>query len=278
MFRNSRSDARKPARSRLRLESFESRIVPAGAVVHFFEVDGDKITVKTNKGTNTDLLAVLSSQAGAITEGGTGVTSFDINLILNATTATAFAGTNLTISASKTKGVGNNRANFVTINGFDGGGANNIDLGKVTIKGNLVYIDAGDNNLVTPAIAKLDVLSWGPADGDVDATSSEICGNITSIKVKNDFNGFIISEDAAGTPNFQTANATVIGSFYALYIASGNGNDVGHIQVGNISKLTVKETFFGGLGAVVDCGLIEAGSIDILKIKRMSINARIVLS
>ena len=75
MFRTSRSVARKPARTRLKLESFENRIVPASAVAHFFEADEDRITVKTNKGTSAQLLATLNDQVGAaITEGGTGVT------------------------------------------------------------------------------------------------------------------------------------------------------------------------------------------------------------
>ncbi|MEA3212061.1 MAG: hypothetical protein QOE70_5118 [Chthoniobacter sp.] len=265
------------------IESLEKRIAPAG-VVHYVETDGDIVTVKTSKGTNTDLLGILTDQNGtAITEGKTGVNGVTVNFIKNATTAGIFAGTDLTISAS-----GGNvaafpttakLANFVKVNGFDGNGANNIDLNKVTIKGDLVFIDAGDNTLTTPAIAKLDVTNWHADNGFTAATSSQIRGDILSIKVKNNFDGFIISNKADGTANFQDSNATVIGSLtVGKNIAQRNGDDAGHIQVHRIATLTVKGTFFGSSNGSMRNGLIEADSIGKISIAAMSVNPSIVLT
>jgi hypothetical protein len=260
------------------IEPLENRIAPS-AIVRFFEADGDKITVKTNKGTNAELLVTLTDQNGvAITPGETGITSFTVNLLKNATTTAAFAGTNLTITASGGAGPTKNKANFASINAFDGGAAG-IDLKNVIVKGRLVFIDAGDSDLDTFAIKNLTVIKMGPSDGSDDATISEIQGNIKTVIVKDDFDGYFRSEDASGTPNFKTDQGTKIGKFFvADNIASKDGDNVGHLQINNIANLIVKGTFFGPLIAGINCGLIEALSLDRISIHRMSINARIELS
>jgi hypothetical protein len=255
------------------IEPLENRIAPA-AILTFFEADGDKITVKTTKGNNADL-----ATACGINKGDTGITNITVNFLINPTVAAEFANTNITITAAGGTGATKNLANFVRINGFDSGGAGNIDFGSVKVKGHLVYIDAGDNDLTTNAIKKLDVTDWGPGSGTTSATSSQIRGNIGSIKVRQDFNGFIVSNNAAGTANFQDADATVIGSFtVGDDIAQLNGDDVGHLQVHRISKLVVKDSFFGTTNSSLRNGLIEADSVGLIAIHNMAVNASIVLS
>lgn len=250
------------------IEQLESRIAPA-ATLTFFEADGDKITVKTSRG-NSDLLEAMM----AIVPGSEGITHIDLDFLSNPAYATAFAGTDITISAS---GKGDKLANFVTINAFDGSNANSIDLGKVKIKGTLVKIDAGDAELTTPAIKSLDVTKMGRASGISNASTSEIHGNITTVKIKEDFSGCFISKDVNGTANYTLPEATAIGSFSADTIATQNGDDIGHVQVGSIGKLTVKTVFQGGAGGVVRCGLFEAQDIRSLNIARIGFGARIAL-
>lgn len=263
-------------RTRLAPESLEHRIAPA-AVVRFTEVDGDRVTVKTNKGTSEQLNTAIGGLQGA-----TNVDGITIDLILNATLASAFAGTNLTITAAGGSGPSANRANGVRINAFNSDDANSIDLHNVVVKGNIVWIDAGDRDLATPAINKLIVTDFVPIMGpfgSFDAVASEIHGDITSISIKGSFHGFIISVDAAGAPNFQSDDGTRIGSFrVGGDIAYLQGDDVGHLQVNGITRLTVRGTFFGPLSPEPNCGLIEARWIRTISIHEMTSGARIVLS
>ena len=264
------------------LQALEGRITPA-AVVHFFEADGDRITVRTNKGSTAQLLATLTDQNGsAITEGATGVARFYIDFRASAALPPAFAGTNLTVGTAKYHRAGNNLVDYVSINAFDGGAGNNIDLGVVFVKGNLVYIDAGDEDLTTPAIRKVDVVSWGPndIDGLTPPLSSQIRGNIGSINVRKDFDGYIISNNAAGIANYldfdegtQIGSITVGRGFWG-----GDYNDMGHIQVNGIGKLTIKGVFSGQSETIaLRSGLIEAGSIGSMSIHEMTYNARIII-
>ncbi|HEX8297078.1 MAG TPA: hypothetical protein VF593_12305 [Chthoniobacteraceae bacterium] len=253
------------------IESLENRIAPA-AVISFTEVDGDKVTIKTSKGTSAALDAIVD-----VNNGDVNVTEFAINFVEDGTGI--FEGTNVTITV-KTGSVGgvkgNGLADEVVINAFDSNGLDNIDLGTINIKGNLAYIDAGNENLLTPAIKKITVTNW--QSQDANAISSQIRGDITSIVVKENFNGYIISNDAAGQANFGDLDATIIGSFQAKNIASFDGENVGHIQVGAIAKLMVKDTFFGSGPNLAGNGLIEAVSISKMSINQMSLNAQIVLS
>ena len=244
---------------KLTLDEFERRIVPA-ATVKFTEVDGDKVTVQTNKGTTAQL-----QQALGLTSGATNVNSIFLNLI-GSGLAPVFAGTNVTITAG---GDGNKLADRVTINAFDSSGANNIDLGSISVKGNLTYIDAGDNDLLTPAIKKITVTNWGPTSSGAGATSSQIRGNIGAIVVKGAFNGYLYSNAANGAANFQTSQGTVIGSFQAKFFAQNSGSYHGYLQVRGINKLKITNTMFGP-GAQ---GTTNNGKIDVVFLNKTSVNS-----
>jgi hypothetical protein len=254
---------------KLTLEGFESRIVPS-ATVKFTEVDGDKITVKTSKGTTAQL-----EQALGLPNGATDVDFIGLNFLASAGVAAAFAGTNVTISAG---GAGDRLANNVTVNAFDNSGSRNIDLGTIAIKGNLLYIDAGDENLVSLAIKKLTVTSWGPADSFDTAISSQIRGNIGAIVVQWSFNGYLYSNAADGSANFRTDEGTVIGSFQAGSFAEHYGDQNGYLQVHGINRLKITGAMFGPstLGTTNN-GLIEAVYVDKVSINTMLLGAEINL-
>jgi hypothetical protein len=251
------------------IESLENRIAPA-AVVHFFEADGDKITVSTSKGTKADLQAALG-----INEGATGIDQFSIDLVATAELSTAFAGTNVTVTAS---GKGDKLANYVQVNAYDGSLSNAIDLGVVKVKGHLVSIDAGDSDLKTPAIKSVSTTSWALGLDATAAWTSQIHGNINCITVAKAFNGEIVSVDESQTANFHRPEGTRIGKFTAGNFADGAGQGVGHLQVSIINALTIKGAFFGPLSGDANNGLIEARLIGKINIGTALAYARIVLS
>ncbi|RKH84403.1 hypothetical protein D7Y13_42560, partial [Corallococcus praedator] len=119
--------------------------------------------------------------------------------ILDLTTNSIFNGANIAVKViRKEREGGNGLVDGFTINAHDDGGPS-YDLGKISVKGNLTGVDAGDDDLETPAIKSITATTWGPiAASDDDAIPSEILGNIGTITVTR-FNGYIQSvEDYTG--------------------------------------------------------------------------------
>lgn len=248
------------------IESLEARIAPA-ALISFTEIDGDLITIKTNKGTNGDL-----ATAAGLENGATGVNGFSLRFIKSEGLADLFAGTNVTITAKKL-GDGNGRADKVVIDASDNG-ENDIDLGKVTIKGNIQQFDAGDANLQTLAVKKLTALSFttGVVNGESPAISL-LRGDTGAILVKGDFNGHLRSAtDIESSLGATIASLTVNGD-----IATEDGDRTGFVEAFSIGALTVKGTFFGSGDGSANNGLIRATAVSNIKIAQMSLNARIDL-
>lgn len=230
---------------KLSLEAFEERLVPA-AVVKFTEVDGDKITVRTNKGTTEDLESALGIPSGA-----TDVVSINLHL---SSMVDVFAGTNVKITAS---GPGNKLADNVGIVASErigGGMSRGLDLGTVSVKGNLAYLDVGDGDLGTPAVKKLTVSNW--LAGNV----SYVVGDIGTVVVKGAFDGWISSVNFAGFVNYLDPDATTFGAFTCRTFGGEAGNNTGYLQVRGIGHLTIKESFTGD-DAFVNNGLIQAVTI-----------------
>jgi hypothetical protein len=122
------------------LEALEARIAPA-SMLSFTDVDGDQVTIKATKGN-------LAGHA-TFSDSGSGQQLEILDLTDN-----SFAGTNLTITVKKVAG-GDGFANLGFLN------AAGNDLGKVSVKGDLGKIDAGDGNDTFPAIKSLTVHSMG---------------------------------------------------------------------------------------------------------------------
>jgi hypothetical protein len=246
------------------IEPLEARIAPA-AIVSFTETDGDKITVQTSKGTKAQLEDALN-----ITKGATGISGFTLDLIESPGLAAAFAGSVVTISAVKT-GAGDGLADQVKINASSGG-TTDIDLKKVTIKGNLVSINVGDAEQTTKALSSLVVTNFVQEKGNPAAIPSQIRGDIGSVRVTKEFNGFLTSLDP-----FTGPKGTVINSFFAGAIAREVGDDVGHIRVGEIKNLTVVGRI-EGTPSSTNNGVVEATLLGKISLGGMSSFARIVLS
>ena len=85
------------------IEPLEPRIAPA-AVFTFTDVDGDIVTVKTSKGTNADLAAVLTFSDPAAANPRQLQT-------INLSSSAGFAGTDLSVTAKRGPTGGDGRVN-----------------------------------------------------------------------------------------------------------------------------------------------------------------------
>lgn len=227
------------------IEILESRIAPA-AVYTYVDAGGDKVTIKTSKGTNAELAAELA-MAGSF-QGGQLET---LNLNSN------FTGANITITAQeRTPFMGDT---FVDIGQID---ATGVNLGAVTIHGDLDQIDAGSG--VGMAVASLNLQSFG------------LLGNLTGAgRVEGVFNG------ALGALNVKAGvvgvNISVTGGIGSIIIggsltcdSSGNGgsvqttNNIGTVKiggdlVGGADIMSGSIISGGALASVTVGGSIEGG-------------------
>ena len=124
------------------MEVLEPRIAPAALVV-FTDVDGDKVTIKTTKGTTPQLEAILK-----FTPAGLGNHLDLINLALN---PVAFDGTSLSIVSEKIGG-GDGLVNVGRINALKTSSTGWVKLGKVLVDGDIHEIDAGPFSGKAPAM------------------------------------------------------------------------------------------------------------------------------
>jgi hypothetical protein len=164
---------------RRELEILEPRIAPAG-VFTFLDTDGDAVTVSSTRGTNADLAAAVQPFLSASGAG------FQLQKVALNTAPAIFKGTTLVISAAPSAG-GNG---FVDVGHID---ATGIDLGSVTIDGDLGQIDAGNANAQTSALRSLSAVSLGvrglATQGAGGSLVSTILGGVGSLVLSGDLRG-----------------------------------------------------------------------------------------
>src|SRR5688572_12817227 len=118
--------------SRPMIEALETRIAPA-AVFTFTDVDGDLVTIKTSKGTNAELAAIITKME--VVPGTT--PKEQLQKIDFSANAAVFAGTNLTITAKRTADGGDGLVNVGYVDAADSDGGTSLQLGVVKIAGDL---------------------------------------------------------------------------------------------------------------------------------------------
>lgn len=156
-----------------RVEVLESRIAPAS--ITFIDIDGISVTISSSKGSTADLqqVAILAAE-------GAGQELHELKL---SDLANVFKGANISI----VKGALDDNQ-FVDVGFINALG---LDLGKVTVDGDLGRILAGDANSVTPAAKKLTVGSIGVQGlntQDAGGTLvSKFVGRLGLLTVKGDF-------------------------------------------------------------------------------------------
>jgi len=275
------------------LEPLEGRIAPATLIspttVMFSDIDGDIVTVKFNKplfdlATDVSRLAsanaVLKFSAGMVdtvsktfTPSNPGQQLQLIDLLAARSVNNVNVATGTTITVSVVKGAsGDGFTNVGYIHAFEAAGTNSaargVNLGAVTIAGDLGQIDAG--TLSAPAgLASLKVKSLGVADPAttqpaVNATTlassrttvSNIFGALGPVTIADDLRGTLRAQN--NNQFFGTMNGITISGSLRGGAAEDSGSiisdaNIGAIVIGN----TLDEGIFGGAGE--NSGTIRAG-------------------
>jgi hypothetical protein len=198
----------------MNIESLESRIAPA-AFVTYTDIDGDLVKVTTSAGP-LDLgdLTIVGTVAGGQLRS------------LNLTDA-GFAGANITFTVTQKPG-GDGLAHVGIIN------ATGVDLGNVTVKGDLGAIDVGNAAAAPPALKILSARSMGSfgtatLGGDL---GSDIRGSVVSLKITGDVVGVYLNVTDGGGIGAINIGGSLVGEAQdhtGAIIASG---DIGPVRIG----------------------------------------------
>ena len=231
-----------------RYENLESRLAMAGLVA-FTDVDGDIVTVQTNRGTDALLSAALIlSPRGTV--GGFQLERVQLD-------NPAFARTNLTITARPGPLGGDDVVNLGDI-------VTSLDLGRVTIGGDIGRIRAGDSNLRTSGVAAFNASSvglYGTGTGASD-TYSFIVGGLPSFRldwslyrarfsVTGQAANVVIGGNIDGANSFDGFEAYSIGRIVVGGSVRGDALEgSGRIVAsrGNINRVEVAGDLEGGFG------------------------------
>jgi len=225
-------------RARLGVEYLEDRRVPA-AVYTYHDGDGDQVVVTTSKGSNADLAAAITRLGGRLTR-------------LDLSTNAVFAGTDVSMIATRDPAIGGDglvNIGVIDATGVDGG--TSIDLGNVTIDGDLTSVDAGDADTATPAIKSLTAQSMGRFTVVPDSITSSLNGALGKLVVKSDVKEIVINA-IAGTDG-KIGSVTIGGSLIGGAIGS-----TGQIFAsGGIGPIKIGQDIQGG--SATGTGLIGSG-------------------
>ena len=166
------------------------KISDNGRNATFIDGDGDRVTVKTTRGSFDASKFAINAAPGGVTGGGHfgGLDLSDAE----------FAGANLTITAKRGERGGDGLVNLGFLD------ATGIDLGKVRIDGDLGRLEVGDGALLTPAIGMLDVVSMGAFGvftqfDIVQGIDSNVVGSIPNVKIATDLREIRLIADTLGT-------------------------------------------------------------------------------
>ncbi|WP_146855568.1 DUF4394 domain-containing protein, partial [Brevifollis gellanilyticus] len=226
----------------------------------YTDLDGDKVTIQ-----------ITGAAAGA----SLGVDDFSFLIGANGSQlrllnlgddGQEWARANITITAVPVAGKGDSFANIGHIN------ASGVDLGKVSINGDLGRIDAGQMGNAIPGLASLTVQSMGAFSGtqlpNASSTVSNILGKLGGLTVKSDFmnsqisvlgaDGSITSILIGGNLDARTATgAAGIASSQAMGSVTINGSIYGGsvLAAGGIYSATT-------MGNVTVGGSLYGGTFD----------------
>jgi hypothetical protein len=233
--RHARSWTPRCHRARPYLEALESRLAPATLVsptrLTYQDTDGDHVSVTFSQpilnADNVNAIFTFSSGADAV-NGSNAVTEQLRKIDLSATPGAA--GTTITTSATRSTVKGDGHAALGMID------ASGIDLGAVTIDGDLGKILAGDATTTTPGLKGLTAYSLG-ANGTstgADDLNTVIRGQLGFLRVKTDVKEAFL--DIQGGPNGDLGSVRIGGSLVGGATANAGSivasGDVGNVAIG----------------------------------------------
>lgn len=245
------------------IEPLESRIAPA-AVFTFVEADHDTVKISTSKGTDADLGAAAHVNSGQLNV-------LDLSM---ATWGTEFAGASVSITVSK---LGSDPGDGLTnVGEID---ATGIDLGSVTVKGDLDKIVAGSAAGVV-SVKSLTVNSLGALGITTGAPNllSSFAGGLGPLKVGSDVTGaeiHVIDNLASMTIGGSLIGglAANAGSIFANNVGAikiggdirgGSAANTGAIFAGNMGSFSLGGSLIGGGGQ--SSGFLLIGNVGTMKI------------
>lgn len=244
---------------RLSCERLEPRETPATLVtpwrVTYQDVDGDLVSVTFSKSilTASKVNTIFTFNTGSVN--GSNATKQQLQKIDLTSLGSAAAGVSLSVfaTASKITG-GDGRTNLGEII------ATGIDLGNVTVAGDLGRIVAGDSTTTTAGLQKLSVDSLGKLGTTTGATNlaSVVQGAVTTISVRESITEASI--DVQG-------NGSKIGSLtIGTNLEGGAADNSGMVRsAGNIGFVTIGGSVLGqtgnGSGRIVAAGDLGPVSI-----------------
>ena len=233
----------------------------------YIDIDGDFVTLKSPTG---------NFQPGdftfAVGEKGSRLDVLDISL---ASRGTAFEKASLTLTATPKAGQGDSFANVGFIN------ATGIDLGSVSINGDITKIIAGNANTdrKSPGLASLTVQSMGAFDrstpqslitgpvgkftvkSDIDGATLRVSsGGIGALTIGgdlrgggDDFNGLI---EASGDIGSVSIRGSIIGASFDHNGAIESGGNIGKVFVGGSIRCGIPGFLGGSISAAGNIGAI----------------------
>ena len=238
----------------------------------YTDIDGDFVTVKTSKG----VLSATDFSFATLATGRAKLTQITLS-----DDGTEFAGANIAITVKKGP-LGDGLANVGRIE------ATGLDLGTVTIAGDLGVIDVGDANTAatSPALKLLSVRSmgrYGSLTGAALDLTSDINGPLGALKVAGDVKDVFINVSGTigpvtiggsliggGPPNSGRISST--GDMGAVKIGhdvqGGTGSTSGFIDNGGkLTSITIGGSLIGGAGSNSG-GILSGGDMGAVKIGR----------
>jgi hypothetical protein len=215
------------------VEPLEHRIAPASVSVTYVDVDLDVVKI-----TFTGPGALAANLVGMTFVGGFDSGQLSQLTINNA----AFDGANVTFAVTRKPG-GDGLAHVGFLN------ATGVDLGTVTVKGDLGKIVAGDANLTDPGLVSLKARSMGTlglvTQGGTGDLNSTITGRTGSLAVTNDFKDALFRTDGMGK---LMIGHSLLGGIDAFQGEVFSTVDIGAVKIGG--------DVVGGLGN--NTGLVQA--------------------
>ena len=249
-----------------------------GRSATYTDVDGDTITIKTNRGSfgqdDFDLVFLTSG----------GVIGSQLQRINLSDDGDEFAGANIKVTAKRGPDGGDG---FVNVGAIDAG---DNDLGKVLIAGDLGKIEAGDGDPAKPALRSLTVQSLGVMGLSTQASGGDLTsiinGKLGQLTIKSslrdarfsvidgadgDIGRIVIGNSLIGGGATQSGTISAQGDIGSVQIGGdirgGDGPNSGAvISTGNLGLVQLGGSLFGGDGAGSGSIASTGGAVKSVKI------------